>query len=52
LQYQDDIYVDAILFNQVLPQMVGDTVTLVYKLDINYYQGNESLQLMVQQVVE
>lgn len=44
---------DAIAFNQSehsLPDR-GGVVDLVYKLDINRWQGRESLQLMVSQIV-
>ncbi len=44
---------DAIAFNQepsILPQQ-GEMVDLVYRLDINRWQGRESLQLMVSEIV-
>jgi len=44
---------DAIAFNQsetVLPEQ-GGMVDLVYRLDINRWQGRESLQLMVSAIL-
>ncbi len=37
--------VDAIFFNQ--PELLPDSVRAVYSLDINEYQGSQTLQLMV-----
>jgi len=42
--------IDAIAFNvdtEIWPNQDADTIRLVYKLDINVWQGRESVQLMV-----
>ena len=38
---------DAIAFNQIPPVDVGDVVRLVYRLNVNEYRGQQSVQLMV-----
>lgn len=48
-----DVCVDAIAFNATDKgwPLQQDTVHLVYRLDINHYQGQSSLQLMVEHMV-
>ncbi len=43
---------DAIHFNhgEVTTLRTGDRVRMVYRLDLNYWQGREQLQLMVEQI--
>lgn len=46
--------IDAIAFNidtDIWPNHQADKVSLVYKLDINVWQGRESLQLMVEEIL-
>lgn len=38
---------DAIAFNQTPPVDVGDVVRLVYRLNVNEFRGQQSVQLMV-----
>jgi single-stranded-DNA-specific exonuclease len=47
-----DVMVDGIhfFFDEKLKLQQGDRVHIVYKLDINEFRGNESLQLMIDQV--
>ncbi len=48
-----NIMLDAIAFNVDLrrwPDASVKTVTLAYKLDINEFRGNQSLQLMVDHI--
>jgi hypothetical protein len=46
---------DAIAFNYATPEMAGalptGTAQLVYRLDINEYQGERRLQLLVDHVL-
>ena len=47
-------YLDAIAFRcdpEKLPQQ-GQTIHIVYKLDVNHYQGRDSLQLMIEQIFD
>lgn len=47
--------IDAIAFNvdtDIWPNPNADKVRLVYKLDINVWQGRESVQLMVQEIIK
>lgn len=51
---RNGVVLDAIAFNQaevVLPESGGE-LDLVYRLDINRWQGRESLQLMVEAVIQ
>jgi single-stranded-DNA-specific exonuclease len=45
--------IDAIAFGR-LPEDLPytDTVRLIYKLDINYFRGNKTCQLMVEQILD
>lgn len=46
--------IDAIAFNvdtDVWPNPNADKIQLVYKLDINVWQGRESVQLMVEGIL-
>ena len=49
---KDSVMVDAIFFRCPVELMAqeGDQVHLVYKLDINEFRGNETVQLMVEQL--
>jgi single-stranded-DNA-specific exonuclease len=47
--------IDAIAFNvdtEVWPNPNADKIHLVYKLDINVWQGRESVQLMVEEIIK
>ncbi len=47
-------YLDAIAFRcnpEKLPDQ-GQTIHIAYKLDVNHYQGRDSLQLMVEQIFD
>lgn len=47
--------IDAIAFNvdtNIWPNPNADKIQLVYKLDINVWQGRESVQLMVQEIMK
>ena len=45
--------IDAIAFGR-LPEDLPytNTVGLIYKLDINYFRGNKTCQLMVEQILD
>ena len=46
--------IDAIAFNvdtDIWPNINVDRIQLVYKLDINVWQGRESVQLMVEDIL-
>ena len=49
---KDDVCVDAIFFRcpEELIAQPGDKIQLVYKLDINEFRGNETVQLLVEQL--
>ncbi|MCW8879208.1 MAG: single-stranded-DNA-specific exonuclease RecJ [Kangiellaceae bacterium] len=49
---KDDVCVDAIFFRcpEELMAQPGNKVHLVYKLDINEFRGNETVQLLVEQL--
>ncbi len=51
LQYGQTTFIDAIGFNQIIEQMIGDTIEVIYKLDINEYQGNRNIQLIIEKVL-
>jgi single-stranded-DNA-specific exonuclease len=45
-------FVDAIAFNQTPSLSIGETIRAVYKLDINEFRGQSTVQLMVEHIVQ
>ena len=49
-----ELYLDAIAFRcdpEKLPEQ-GQCIHIAYRLDVNHYQGRDSLQLMIEQILE